>query len=193
MRTVIQKISLVVVLAVGGMASAQIQKQGSEVFPGKFQVGVSPLGVSVDWRGAGAFYKFTADFAGRLAEANKLGIYLGGGVNYGVAPGPVNSPLAHDVQLWMFVMLTMEKLVPIPLVPMIQAGLGTDVLLSGSNYAGATLAIRLGGGLHYFLTKNVGLGFETHFTVGPYILNTNPTQYTWYGQWDFLLGGRFAF
>jgi hypothetical protein len=189
----IQKISLVVVLAVGGVASAQIQKQGSEVFPGKFQVGFSPLGVTVDFRGAGPGYKFTADFAGRLAERSNLGIYLGGGINYALTPGPTNTPLGHDVQLWVFVMLTLEKLVKIPLVPMVQMGVGTDIFLADSNYIGGTFAFRLGGGVHYYLTKNVGLGVETHFTFGPLAQNLNPTQYTWYGQWDFLLGGRFAF
>jgi len=175
-------------------ALAQIQTQGEQVFPGKLMIGFHPLGGSIDLRGDGGRYKFTADIAGRLATAGPLGIYLGGGLNYGVLPRATNTN--HDVQVWAFVMLTMERLVKFPIVPFVQAGFGTDIFLIDSAYDRGTFAIRLGAGAHYWITRNVGLGLETHFTFGPeFIANRGgrPAVTDGYGQWDILVGGRFAF
>jgi hypothetical protein len=182
------------VVLLAAQASAQIQTQGSQVFPGKLMIGFHPLGASVDFRGDGGRYKFAADIAGRLATAGPLGIYLGGGLNYGVSPRATFTN--HDVQVWAFVMLTMERLIKFPIVPYVQAGFGTDIFLVDSAYAIGTFAIRLGAGAHYWITKNVGLGLETHFTFGPEFVAARgglAAVTDGYGQFDFLVGARFAF
>jgi hypothetical protein len=59
------------------------------------------------------------------------------------------------------------------------------------NTAGA-FVLRLGGGVHYYLFKWLGLGIETNFTFGPgFFGNGGGTLF--YGNWDFGLGARFAF
>ena len=175
-------------------ALAQIQTQGSEIFPGKLMIGFHPIGGSVDLRGAGGSYKLAADIAGRLATAGPLGVYLGAGLDYSVSPMALYT--SHDVEVWAFVMLTMERLINFPIVPYVQAGVGTDIFLNDSAYSAGTFAIRLGAGAHYWITKNVGLGLETHFTFGPEFLVARggiPAQEFGYGQWDILVGTRFAF
>jgi hypothetical protein len=118
------------------------------------------------------------------------GLWLGGGMNYaaGFYTCYVND-CGGDLQLWAFVMLTFEKLIPIPLVPFARAGIGGDVLFYASN-AGAFI-FRFGGGVHYYLLKWLGLGVETNFTFGPGFYPNGVTQF--YGSWDFGLGARFAF
>lgn len=181
-------------------ASAEIQKSGPEVWPGKIQVGFHPIGGQVAWNlNSVGGYKITADVAGLLAQPGQLSLWLGGGFNYtaglyycytGVGVG-LGSSCGHDVQLWVFVMLTLEKLITkVPLVPFVRAGLAGDILLYRT--LGGAFAVRFGGGAHYYLTKNIGLGFETNFTLGPGFGGPwNGTVF--YGTWDFNLGARFAF
>jgi hypothetical protein len=94
--------------------------------------------------------------------------------------------------MWAFVMLTLEKLIPIPLVPFVRVGLGGDVLFYNPTLG--AFIFRFGGGLHYYLLKWLGVGFETNFTFGPGFYNDFTHNGTgFYGTWDFGLGARFAF
>jgi hypothetical protein len=177
-------------------ARAQVQTKGPEIFPGKLQIGFHPIGFQTGFNGnSPSGYKLTADIAGLIAQPGKLSLWLGGGMNYAagfyscyVVNGVSNC--GGDLQLWAFVMLTFEKLLPIPLVPFARAGVGGDVLFYG-NTAGA-FVLRFGGGVHYYLLKWLGLGVETNFTFGPgFFGNGGGTLF--YGNWDFGLGARFAF
>jgi hypothetical protein len=174
-------------------AHAQIQTKGPELFPGKLQIGVTVIGFQTGFvNTAPSGYKFTADVAGLIAQPGKLSLWLGGGLNYafGFYSCDVNGNCGGDLQMWAFVMLTFEKLIPIPLVPFARAGVGGDVLFYG-NTAGA-FVLRIGGGVHYYLLKWLGLGVETNFTFGPGFYGGNLGT-AFYGNWDFGIGARFAF
>ena len=177
-------------------AHAEIQKSGPELFPGKLQLGVTVIGFQAGFANqTPSGYKLTADIAGLIASPGKLSLWLGGGMNYAVGfygCYVVNgvSNCGGDLQLWAFVMLSFEKFLKIPLVPFARAGVGGDVIFYG-NTAGA-FVLRLGGGVHYYLLKWLGLGIETNFTFGPGFYGGNAGT-LFYGNWDFGLGARFAF
>ena len=173
-------------------AHAQIQTKGSELFPGKLQVGATIIGFQTGFANqTPSGYKLTTDISGLIAQPGKLSLWLGGGLNYafGFYACYLNN-CGGDFQLWAFVMLTFEKLIPIPLVPFARAGVGGDVLFYGAT-AGA-FVLRFGGGVHYYLLKWLGLGIETNFTFGPGFY-PNGVGTLFYGNWDFGLGARFAF
>jgi hypothetical protein len=173
-------------------AHAQVQTKGPEVFPGKIQLGVQPLGVQIGFgnRSPGG-YKAFFDISGLIASPGKLSLWLGGGVNftYGFY-GCYVRDCGYDLQVWVFIMLTFEKLIPIPLVPFVRAGLGADVLFYNA-IAGAAV-MRVGGGAYYWLLRWLGVGMETNFTVGPGFY-PNGAGTLFYGNWDVGLGVRFAF
>ena len=185
-------LTMATALLVAAPARAQIQTHGPELFPGKLQVGFHPLGFQtgfVDRTPSG--YKLDADISGLIAPESFGGVWLGGGINYAAGfYGCYVNDCGGDLQLWAFVMLTFEKLLPIPLVPFARAGVGGDVLFYGA-VAGA-FVLRFGGGVHYYLLKWLGLGIETNFTVGPGFY-PNGAGTLFYGNWDFGLGARFAF
>ena len=99
--------------------------------------------------------------------------------------------------------MTLEKLLKIPLVPYVQAGLGGDVLVYGGSNLGGAFSIRVGGGIHYYLLKQLAIGAETNFSFGPGIYPLagtgvpcgagNGTCIGFFGNWDFLIGARFHF
>lgn len=189
----------------GSARAAEIQKSGSEQFPGKFAVGVYPLGwqVAFDSRSTGG-YKFAADFAAVVKSMDKLSLWLGGGLTYAhpsYSCGAVGG-CGHDIGFEFFVRLTMEKLLRIPLVPYVQAGIGGDILAYDSANIGGGVPIKLGGGVHYFILKNLGLGVYTNFAFGPGIYPVartvgcgggNSTCVGFLGYWDLGFGAQFAF
>jgi hypothetical protein len=59
------------------------------------------------------------------------------------------------------------------------------------NGTGGGAGFRFGGGLDYWLVKNVGLGAETNFTLGGVGYPGGGSDF--FGYWDFLLGVKFAF
>jgi hypothetical protein len=192
---------LIVLLLAAPAARAEIQKSGSQIF-NRFQLGIHPGGAQVrfDDRSVGG-YKFALDFAGKVKDTDKLTLWIGGGFNYtfGTYTTP---PQNHDLQVWAFAMLTLEKLLKIPLVPFVRFGIGGDILLYETlvgNLAGGAFIFRLGGGIHYYIIRQLGLGFETNFTVGPgfYPAGVVPggvgTVTSFYGNWDFMFGARVAF
>ena len=190
-------LTMAAALLAAAPAHAQIQTHGPQVFSGKLQVGFNPIGFQTGFvNQTPSGYKLMADVAGLIASPGKLSLWLGGGMNYAVGLyscyvyNGVASNCGGDLQLWAFVMLSFEKLLPIPLVPFARAGIGGDVLFYG-NTAGA-FVLRFGGGAYYYLFKWLGLGVETNFTFGPGFYGGNAGT-LFYGNWDFGLGARFAF
>jgi len=186
-------LTMAAALLAASPARAEVQTKGPQVFPGKLQIGVHPIGWQQgfnDFTPSG--YKLMADIAGLIAPVGFGGVWLGGGLNYtvGFYSCRRNADCGGDLQLWMFVMLTFEKLIPIPLVPFARAGAGGDVLFY-NDVAGAFI-LRVGGGVHYYLLKWLGLGLETNFTFGPGFFPNGVGTHL-YGNWDFGLGARFAF
>jgi hypothetical protein len=203
-RRALALLATVALLAGAARAETVVQKGVPEVWPGRFQVGFHPFGVQVRFDGVSTGgYRMTADFAARVRDMEKFTVWVGGGLNYAhpsYSCAVTNlTGCGHDVQLWGFVMFTLEKLLKIPLVPFLRGGVAVDILpyptASGSLTGGALS----GGGVHYWLVQRVGLGAEMHFTFGPgfypaaVIGGTGSTNASVYANWDFVLGARAAF
>jgi hypothetical protein len=209
MRRALMVLALTAATSIGGAAHAEIQKWGPQVWPGRYQVGFHPFGAQVRFDGLSTGgYHMDIDFSLRFVSFEKFAMWVGGGFNWAhpsYSCRPFNSTgCAHDFQLWAFLMITFEKLIRFPLVPFVQAGIGGDILpytlTDGTTETGAALAIRLGGGVHYWLIKNLGLGLESHFTAGPGFYPTRMivgsgtgTTVASYGNWDIVFGARAAF
>jgi hypothetical protein len=191
-------------LLVSSVARADIQTKGPEEWPGKIMFSARPLGVQVNFNsveGAGigttftdafASYKLGLDVAGIIASLPKLTIWLGGELNIG------GRAYLAILEPGFFVQLTLEKLLTIPLVPIIKAGIsGPLYALYGfpGASAGGAFQIKVGGGVYYFLTKHIGVGAETAFAFGPGFVHTvgGGTGIGFSGYWDFTMGARFAF
>lgn len=203
-------LSLLVLFAFTAPARAEVQQNVTQTWPGKVMVGVRPLGAQVGFTDGGYFrtncgvgncgigvgdralYKASFDIAGIIASPDKLTVWLGGEVNVG---GRGN--LAF-IEPGVFVMLTFEKFLKIPLVPLVHIGLSGPVYVpvgySGAEAAGA-FQIKVGAGAYYFLTKNIGVGGDMHFAAGPgFFKNANNDLFVGASAyWDLALGARFAF
>ncbi len=172
--------------------------QGSFVFPGKFFATVHALGVATTFDfPTFPIYKMALNFGGRIASLSKVTIWLGGELNIG---GRENYALLEP---GIFVMITLEKLLTIPLVPFVRAGIaggaGVHFGYNNGGFNGNTtdgaVWLKVGGGLHYFVTKNIGLGGETGFAFGPgFRVDPNNRLFTGFsGYWEFLAGMRAHF
>ncbi len=182
---------------VAGTAHAEVQRNVEQVFPGRVIIGVHPIGVQIN-NNEGYFdgyvrYRFAFDIAGLLGHAGRVGVWMGGGLNY--AGGP-----AHDLQPWFFVMMTFERFLRIPLVPSVRIGVGTDIFYGNDGfYDSISAAFKTDFGLHYYLTRNIGLGFQSGITAGPVFRRDNPRDPNTtlrahaYAAFDFGVGARFAF
>jgi|GEM_PF-1918248 len=171
--------------------------RGAFVFPGKFFATVHVLGVqtSLDIP-TFPIYKMALNFGGKIADAGKVTIWLGGEINVG---GRENFA---QIEPGIFVMITLEKLLSIPLVPFVRAGIAGAAAVHydlnnsvNANYTGGAVWLKVGGGMHYFVTKNIGLGGETGFGFGPGFArdNNNNLLIGFSGYWEFLAGMRAHF
>jgi hypothetical protein len=191
MGRIVPLVAAIVVLA-AATAGAQVQTHGSEVFPGKYQASIEPIGGQVGFTSRSPTgYKLFADFAGNVAGAGFGSIWVGGQLDYSFGMSACYVvDCGADAALWVYVMLTFEKLIPIPLVPFARAGVGADLLLySGLAYA---IPVHIGGGAHYYLLKWLGIGLETNVTLGPGLYPQGAGT-LFYGHWDAGMGVRFNF
>jgi hypothetical protein len=134
------------------------------VWPGKYQLGFQPIGGQIRFDNASVGgYKLALDFAGIVRRLPRLTVWFGGGLGYTYGTY-TNAAPTHDLQLSLFAMVTLEKLIKFPLVPFFRAGLAGDYLVYPRGGGGA-LGIKLGGGAYYFVHKRVGVGLEVDFTV----------------------------
>jgi hypothetical protein len=192
-------------LLVSGVARADIQTKGPEEWPGNITFSARPLGVQLNFTSvaagnlttgvtdAFASYKLGLDVAGIIARFPKVTLWLGGELNVG------GRAYLAIIEPGVFVQITLEKMLTIPLVPIIKAGIsGPLYALYGypGAAAGGAFDLKLGAGLYYFLTKHIALGAETSFAFGPgFVKNTltNGLIVGFSGFWDFTSGIRFAF
>lgn len=188
-------LAVALVAALAAPARADIQKSGPEVFPGKFQVGAHVIGGQFGFTGFEASgWRLNVDFAGKIKDFDKFSLWVGGGIHYtagGIYACVGCGGFQNEFGFWGFVELSLEKLFDkIPLVPYVRAGLDGGVLYYAA--AGGYFAVRVQAGIHYWITKNVGLGGEAAFDLGagfyPGALGTG-----FYGETDLELGARFAF
>jgi len=200
-------LALPLVLA-SSLAQAEIQKNVPQTWPGKIMVGVRPLGAQLSFTDTGwnngfgpgngnigfggrVIYKLGLDVAGIVANLNKVTLWLGGEVNVG---GRGNLAM---IEPGIFVGISLEKLLKIPLVPIIRAGVSGPLYIpygfNGSVLFGA-FQVKFGAGVYYFLTKNIGLGGEVNFAFGPGFVKVNNDLATGFsGYAELLAGARFAF
>lgn len=205
-RAIISALAFVL-LASSSLARADsVQTSGAQSWPGRFQVGFHPFGIQVRMDGLSTGgYHMTADFQARVRELDKVTIWAGGGFNWAnpsYSCGLNLTGCANDIQLWGFVAFTFEKLLHIPLVPLVRAGLAVDILpfgVAAGTLTGGALALKVGGGLHYWIIRHFGIGIESAFAFGPgfypaaVIGGPSGTNTSVYANWDFLIGARAAF
>jgi hypothetical protein len=194
----------VTALLASSSAHAAVQTRGEEQL-GKVWIGVHPIGGSAFFNDyQTGIYKFGFDVLGRIADAGKLTLWLGGELNIG---GVANYAL---IEPGIIFQMTFEKMLHIPLVPHVRVGFsgGIDNYYGGgtcytpngdpfvcdrSDVAG-DFWFKFGGGVHYFLTRNIGLGIETNFALGAHIWDAgNETRSGFRGYVDFLTGAVFTF
>ena len=191
-------------LAPSAAHASDVQTTGPVKFPGRFQLGFNPIGAQVQLASPTVgSYKLFLDLSYLVKDYDGIGLWVGGGFNYAVSsvstvfPGFANyTAVSHDVQLHAFAMLTFN-LLQIPLVPFVRAGGAGDVLFTSSNTGSGTAGaggFRFGGGLHYWIIKQLALGLEMNFLLGGIGSASNGASGAgFYGTWDFGLGMRFGF
>lgn len=199
-------LAIAIALAGGAARADTVQTSGPQEWPGRFQVGFHPFGVQVRMDGLSTGgYHMTADFSVRVRELAKTTVWVGGGFNWANPSYSCALDLtgcANDIQLWGFVAFTFEKLINKPVVPFVRGGLAVDILpfpVASGNLTGAALALKVGGGVHYWIVKHVGIGAETALAFGPgfyparVIGGPAGTNVSAYANWDFVIGARAAF
>ena len=214
-------------LAASGEARADIQTKGAQLYPGKheittqigFQTGIG--GYSSGGSSPGGF-KLMGDYNYRVWEREKLslwidvgfGLTLGGGCTSAfVSPQGVGayscSLLANGDTIDLLAGVKLKfKVTEIPLVPYARANMMVNYIFNRyCTDQGVGVGPRVAGGVKYFVTRGIGLGVETGFTLGAGIYHgapssdanclgkgyTYPAHNEFYGTWDFMLGGEFAF
>jgi hypothetical protein len=207
LKRVVLGLAAMVVLA-GPVHAAGVQTHGSEQL-GKVWIGVHPLGFSPFFDSHGnvdTIYKFGFDVLGHIADAGRLSLWLGGELNIG---GATDYAL---VEPGIIFQMTFEKLISIPLVPHVRVGLsgGIDNYLNrgvcydqngvpfncpGGNTTAGDFWFKFGGGVHYFIIRQIGLGIDTDFGLGGYFYKdaANRTHSAFRGYVDFLAGAVFTF
>jgi hypothetical protein len=155
-------------------------------YPTKFTAGLHPLGAQISFtNGTPGGYRLMLDAAGRLhGWESGAAVWLGGGLNYGY--GTYNLPGGHNPQIDLFAMFTFTT-GRIGLMPFVKAGPVLDFLVAGGALSAVGGGVRFGGGLHYFITRNIGVGMETNFTLGG---ASGGGVSNFYGHWDFGFGMR---
>jgi hypothetical protein len=182
-------------LASRGAAAAA----GPETWPGKLQLGLKPLGTQIVFSSPYAGARFAVDFEGRVADLQKLSIWVGGepSVMVGFFDPARNRVsdccISIDFQIWLFVELSLEKLFQVPLVPFVRAGVGGGATSASTD--GGTLFGRVSSGIYYYVTRGFGIGGELGLSLGTGIGEDafHNTTFSFYGVWDAMLGMRFAF
>jgi hypothetical protein len=211
MRRASTLIAVLAGLSVSSVAQADIQKYGSEEFPGKMElsahIGAQSGLVGYNGGGTPGGFKFLADFSYHIESRFNGLLWLNAGVNFVLggggctlqgacgfgAGGDTAEPHAGIKLKWK---------TPIPLVPYMKADvvfIGIFARFCGDN--GFSPGAAVGGGAKYFLTKNIGVGLETNFTFGPaFYGGTNgcpdgayPSHTEFYLSFDIGAGGEFIF
>jgi hypothetical protein len=189
MKTLVLRLVCVSVLVLL-LASPSLAQQ---VWPGRVQVGINAgfNGYFGNETNGGVIgYQLGVEASARVAAFRVGSLWLGAGFNY----AGLNTPsVPHDFQPWIFAKLTFEKRLRVPLVPLLQLGIGGDFLAEPGGDGGALL-VRVGGGLDYWFLKWMAAGVQTIFSLGPRFSPSNGGIYpNFYGSVEISGGVRFAF
>jgi hypothetical protein len=176
------------------VARAEVQRSGPEEWPGRFQLGVHVPGGQVGFQAADpSGYQLGLDFAVRVAERSWASIWIGAAFDAGVAFSAC-AACGHDVQGGAFAQLTFERRLNLPIVPYARAGLGGGALLYAAN--AGVFALRLGGGVDYWILRRLAVGVETALAFGAAFFPAQafgPSGNQFYGVWDLALHARVGF
>lgn len=218
-------LALALACAAARPARADIQVRGPEVWPGKsevsahlgFQAGLSGYSVG---GGPPAGFRFTGAYNFRFYDAGLFTLWLDVGFGLTVG-GSCNTSAAgfgrvyacgafstgSEIQPLAGVKLKFRT--PIPLVP--YARLDAFFSYIFNRYCddnGFAVGARAAGGAQYFLTRNLGVGLESGFTLGPSFYPngapdknvgcytnsyTYPPHNEFYGAFDLVVGGSYVF
>jgi hypothetical protein len=197
-------LAVVLLLSSTAARAAPIQTSGSEQF-GRVWIGVHPLGVQAFFDREDAIYKLGFNILVRIANAGPLTLWLGGELNIG---GEANYAL---IEPGLVFQMTFERLIKIPLVPSVRVGISGGIdnyygsgtcytpgvgLFPCNNYSftAGDFWAKIGGGVHYFIIKQVGLGVDTDFGLGAQFYDQNGVRQSGFrGYFDFLAGAVFTF
>jgi len=188
------RVLVLVLLSVLAQASpvGAVQRDVEQVFPGRVLIGVQPLGVQADSSGKNR-YKLDFDIAVLLGHGSRIGVWLGAGFDYAGGPN-------YDLQPWLFLSLSFERFLRIPLVPSVRFGPGSQIYYDSNGlYDSVAVGLRFEFAMHYYVTRHVGIGFQSGVAAGAVIRRDDPrdpltalhgSPYAW---WDLGVGVRFAF
>lgn len=186
------------------------QTHGAEQYPGKVELSVK-IGVQSGF--AGNFsnpsgLKLFGDFAYRMSDVVWFNVQLNQLVGFGFSGGTCYDNLGRgfpcgavntyyggwDTEVAVGVKLKFKT--PIPLVVEVPIGGAVEFLYARScgDNGVAVPVLRAGGGVMYFLKKNIGVGGGFAFALGPgfHSSGTCGGSYTdFYGAFDFGVGAEF--
>jgi hypothetical protein len=186
-------------------AHAQLQtvipSTGPQVMPGHVLISLQPIGPMVLFSKNGygdTLYKLGIAMAGQVRPLQSGTFWVGGELNFGGAPEAMNGQLAL-IEPGIFAKVTFEKALSVPVVPYFRGGIsgGINVYYGQPMMPSQTSGdfwFKLGGGVDFFITKNVAIGFQTDLALGALIANVNGyTSSGFVGYWDLLAGLDLAF
>lgn len=178
-------IALVLSLAAAGPARADVQSSGPEVWPGKsaltLQLGFqNPVSWYGKQGGSPGGFRLLVDYDFRFYDAGSFTLWLdiGAALTLGGPCGGREREFTgvwgcgpygngHEVEPMAGVRMNF-KVRPIPLVPYVRLDAFFSYIFNrycGDN--GFAFGGRAAGGAKYYLTRNLGVGLETAFTLGP--------------------------
>lgn len=166
-------------------ARADIQKDGPQRWPGKNEISLhlgwqgslssytsSASGIRVYAGSASSGGRFTFDYGRLLSDAGAYSIWLDLGFNFVVGGCNVAFLGANydcsGAEFRPFGGVKLKFRTPIPLVPYAKLGAGAPIVFNrfcDDNGFGAV--VQAAGGVKYFLTRNIGVGVEGGFSLGP--------------------------
>jgi hypothetical protein len=185
--------AVLIVAALAGPSAAGVQT-GKHSF-GKMVLTVHPVGGQVGFvtGGGGAAWKFAFDIAGNLKTfGNGIGLWLGGGFNWAPALGCLGC--FHHLEPHIFLRVTLN-LLNIPLVPYVEGGFAGAIFAQTNLNVSGGAGFRFGGGIDYWIIRQLALGVQTHFLLGGAgYVDGNDNVFTGFmGYWDVISGIRFNF
>jgi hypothetical protein len=195
-----------------------IQTSGPEVWPGKIELAAhvgGQVGIGNYWVDGRFFggppggFKLFLDFSYRVNNIDAYSVWLNMGVNFVIGGGcSFNGPnylcngASNGDGIEPFFGVKLKFRTPVPLVPYVRLdGTFVGIVNRYCGDDGFAIGARVGGGLKYFLTKNIGLGIDTGFVLGPgfysganglgCLIYRNHVEF--YGSWDMGIGAEFVF
>jgi hypothetical protein len=222
--------AVAVATLVAAPARAGIQTSGPQQWPGPHeislglggQIGISsyyvtaPTGDVLFVGNPPGGFRLQLGYDYRVSTPGVYSVWIDAGINFGIGGGCSfayqPNPRLYAYQcgygnngdsIEPFVGVKLKfRVQPVPLVPYVRIDgsfVGIVNRFCGDN--GFAIGPRVAGGIKYWLTKNVGLGLETGFLLGPAFYSgvniigcqNYGSHLAFYATWDMTFGADFAF